>query len=173
MILLKVFYVFLKISFFAIGGAYSFLPIMEKEFIHNHSWMTREEFIDVVGISRVFPGAISVKFATYVGYKLAGVPGAIVANLGHILGPALMITFAMGFYAKYRDVPSVKGAFHYIGLVVFAMIIAVSFKMVNISELLHVKNILVVAVSFALFLYTKIHPALIILSAGLLGAFLR
>ena len=173
MILIKIFYVFLKISLFAIGGAYSFLPLMEKEFVENYSWMTREEFLDVMGIARALPGAISIKFATYLGHKLAGIPGAIVANLGNVLGPAIIIAFVMGLYVKYRHLPSVKGALRFIELAVFALIIAVSFKMVNLTELLQIKNILIVVVSFVLFLYTKTHPALIILGAGVLGAVLR
>jgi chromate transporter len=173
MILLNLFLAFLRIGLFAIGGAYSFLPLIEREVVDKYHWLTKGEFLDMLGVSRVFPGAISVQFATYTGYKIAGVPGAIVTNLGNILAPAILIIFASALYAKYKDVPSVHGAFNVIQLVVFAMILAVAFQLVRTSQLLSIKNILIIAGSFILFCFTKIHPALIIIAAGLLGVFLR
>ena len=173
MILLNLFLSFLRIGLFAIGGAYSFLPLIEREVVIKYQWLTKSEFLDVLGVSKIFPGAISVKFATYAGYKIAGIPGAIVANLGNILGPASLIIFASAIYAKYKDVPNVQGAFNMIQIVVFGMILAVAFQLVNTSQLLSLKNILIIVISFLLFFYAKIHPAIIIIAAALLGAFLK
>ena len=173
MILLNLFLSFLKIGLFAIGGAYSFLPLIEREVVIKYQWLTKSEFLDMLGAVRVLPGAISIKFATYTGYKIAGVPGAIVANLGNILGPASLIIFASAIYTKYKDIPSVQGAFNVIQLAVFSMILAVAFQLVSSSQLLSVKNILIIVASFLLFFFTKIHPAIIIIAAGLLGAFLK
>ncbi|MDP6685556.1 MAG: chromate transporter, partial [Candidatus Omnitrophota bacterium] len=108
--LLNLFLAFLRIGLFAIGGAYSFLPLIEKEVVDKYHWLAKSEFLDVLGVSKIFPGAISVKFATYTGYKIAGVPGAILENLGNVLGPASLIIFASALYAKYKDLPSVQGA---------------------------------------------------------------
>ena len=171
MILVKLFLSFLKIGMFAIGGAYSFLPLIEREVVDKYHWLTKEEFLDVLGITRVFPGAISIKYATYTGYKIGGWPGAIVANLGNILVPATLIIFASALYTKYKHLPSVKGAFNMIQLVVFAMIIAVAIQLMSVNQLLHVKNLLIILVSFFLFIYTKIHPAVLIIIAGFIGAF--
>ncbi len=173
MILVNLFLSFLRIGLFAIGGAYSFLPLIEKEVVVKYGWLTKSEFLDVLGVSKIFPGAISVKFATYTGYKIAGIPGAIVTNFGNILGPASLIIFASAIYAKYKDVPSVHGAFNVIQLVVFGMILAVAFQLVSSSQLLSVRNMLIIAISFLLFSFTKLHPAIIIISAALLGAFLK
>jgi len=173
MILLNLFLAFLRIGLFAIGGAYSFLPLIEREVVHRYSWLTKNEFMDVMGMVRIFPGAISIKFATYTGFKIAGVPGVIVTNLGNILGPASLIIFASAIYAKYKDLPSVQGAFNMIQLVIFAMILAVAFQLVNASQLLSIKNILIIVASFILFFFTKLHPAIIIIAAALLGAFLK
>ncbi|MHC4720497.1 MAG: chromate transporter, partial [Planctomycetota bacterium] len=89
MVLLKLFVTFLRIGFFAFGGAYSFLPLVEREVVENHQWLEKGEFLEVLGIVKVVPGAISIKFATYTGYKVAGVPGAIVANIANLLPPVL------------------------------------------------------------------------------------
>ena len=173
MILFELFLAFFRVGLFAIGGAYSFLPLIEKEVVERYQWLTKEEFMDIFGITKIFPGAISIKYATYTGYKIAGVPGIIIANLGNLIAPVVLVMLASLFYAKYKDLPHVKGAFHMIQLAIFAMIIAVAFQLINPSHLLHPKNLLIVMASLALFVYTKIHPALIIVGAGVIGAFLR
>jgi len=170
MALWQLFLVFFRIGLFAIGGAYSFLPLIQKEVVDKYSWLTKEEFVDVLGIVKLFPGAISIKYATYTGYKVAGIPGAIVANTGNLLAPIIIIIFATYFYAKSKEMPLIKNAFGMIQLVVFSMIIAVAFQTVDVSQLAQVKNIAIIIIAFVLFLYTKVHPAFIIIGAGFLGA---
>jgi len=173
MIVLKLFLSFLRIGLFAIGGAYSFLPLIEKEAVEKYQWLTREEFVDILGIVKIFPGAISIKYATYTGYKIAGLPGAIAANLGNLIAPVFLVFFATFFYSKYKDFAVAKNAFQMIQLAVFSMLMAVAFKLVNISQLTQVKNLFFIVICFVLFLLTKIHPALIIVGAGMLGAILN
>ncbi len=169
MVLINLFLSFLRTGLFAIGGAYSFLPILEKELIEKYHWLTKEEFLDVLGIVKIFPGAISIKFATYTGYKTSGVAGVIVANVGNLLAPVILVIFASALYAKYKDLPAVKAALKMIELAVFSMIIAVAFQLVNVSEFLNLKSLIVIIVCFIMFLFTKIHPALIIIAAGIFG----
>jgi len=173
MILLDIFLSFFRIGLFAIGGAYSFLPLIQKEVVEKHAWLTKEEFLEVLGVVKIFPGAISIKFATYTGNKVAGVPGAIVANLANLLSPVCLILIATYFYSRYKAVPMVKNAFDTIQLVVFAMIIAVAFQTISLSQVTNVKNIVIIVVAFVLFLYTKTHPAFIIVGAGFLGILLN
>lgn len=173
MILLNLFFAFLRVGLFAIGGAYSFLPLIEKEVVERYQWLTKEEFLDVLGMVKIFPGAISIKYATYTGYKVGGVWGAIAANIGNLLAPALLIFFASVFYIRYKHAPAVKNAFNMIELVVFAMIISVAFQAISIPHLIHPRNLLIVVISIVLFIFTKIHPAIIIICAGILGIFLK
>jgi chromate transporter len=173
MILLTLFLVFTKISLFAIGGAYTFLPLLEKELVQRYQWMGKEEFLDVLGMAKVFPGAISIKYASYTGYKIAGLPGAIVANIGNVLGPLAFIIIASSLYAKYRNQPSVRGAFNMVQLAVFALIIALAFQLINLNQLIQFRSLIVILISLLLFIYTKVHPAAIIIGAGVLGAFLK
>lgn len=173
MVLFNLFLAFFRVGLFAIGGAYSFLPLIEKEVVEKYGWLTKEEFLDILGIVKIFPGAISIKYATYTGYKIAGIPGAVIANIGNLLAPALLIVFTAFFYIRYKDLPRVKNAFNMIELAIFAMIVALAFQTVNINCLIQFKNLLIVVVSFILFLYTSIHPALIIVCAGILGVFLK
>jgi chromate transporter len=78
MVLLELFIAFSRIGFFAFGGAYSFLPLIEREVVQNHHWLDKPEFLEVLGLVSALPGAVSVKFATYTGYKFA--PSCIVYN---------------------------------------------------------------------------------------------
>jgi chromate transporter len=173
MLSIKLFIVFFRIGLFAIGGAYSFLPVLEREIVERYHWLTKPEFLDVLGVVKIFPGAISIKYATYTGYKIAGVPGAVMANLGNLAVPVILATFIFGLYARYKNLPPVKGAFNMVQLVVFAMIIAVAFQLINVAQLIQLRNLLIVIVAFLLFIYTRIHPALIIIGAGILGAILN
>lgn len=170
MILIRLFVSFLKIGLFAVGGAYSFLPLLEKEIVEKYHWLTKKEFLDVMGAVQIFPGAISIKYATYTGYKLSGVPGVIAANLGNMAGPAILIIFAANLYGKYKDLPNFKAAFSMVQLAVFSMLIALAFQLIDISQLLYPKNILVVVLSFILFAFTKVNPALILIGAAIVGA---
>ncbi len=173
MVLINLFFAFLRIGLFAIGGAYSFLPLIEKEVVQRYHWLSKEEFLDVSGMTQVLPGAISIKYATYTGYKAGGILGAILANLGNILAPTLLVIFASVFYTRYKDSLRVKGGLEAIRLVVFAMIIAVAFQVMDVRSLIQVKSLLLIILSFTIFIYTKVHPAIVIILAGIVGAFWR
>jgi chromate transporter len=173
MIIVDLFMSFFRTGLFAIGGAYSFLPLIEREVVEKYHWLGREEFLGVAGIVKAFPGAISIKYATYTGYKVGGIPGVIAANLGNFLAPMLLVLLLSGVYLKYKELPSVKGAFGYIQLVAFSMIVAVAFQMVPIDQLKNVKSLAIILSSFILFSFTKVHPAFIIIAAGILGAMIK
>jgi chromate transporter len=169
MILLKLFFVFFRVALFAIGGAYSFLPLMEKELVDNYHWLDKNEFGDVISMSELFPGAISIKFATYAGYKVAGVPGVIVANFANMLPPLLLMLLISLVYAKFKHIDVVKGALEMARYAVIALIVGIALKMINVGDLAQFKYLIVILISFALFVFTKIHPAFIIIGAALYG----
>lgn len=173
MLLWQLFLTFFRIGLFAIGGAYSFLPLLQKETVERYQWLTKEEFLDVLGMVKIFPGAISIKFATYTGYKLSGMAGAVVANLGNLLAPFVLTLALTWFYSRYKDTAAVKHAFAMIQLVIFAMILAVAFQMINVKQLTNFKNILVIISALGIFLFSKIDPAVIIILAGILGFFVH
>lgn len=168
----RLFLAFFKIGLFAIGGAYSFLPLTEKEIVEKYHWLSKSEFLDVSGFVKIFPGAISVKYATYVGYKIGGYLGVLIANLANLLAPASFVMLATVFYNRFKGTPRVQGAFKMIELVIFAMIIAVAFQTIQIKQLMSGTALVIVTVAFILFMYTKIEPAIIIVFAGILGALL-
>ena len=84
-ILLQLFISFFKIGAFSFGGGYAMLPLIKREVIEVHGWMTGAEFIDVLAISEMTPGPFAVNSATFLGNKVAGIPGSIVATFAVIL----------------------------------------------------------------------------------------
>ncbi len=173
MTLLQLFCTFFKIGLFAFGGAYSFLPLMQKEAVESHKWMSEEEFSHIVGMAEIFPGAISIKFATYAGYKVAGVPGAIVANVANLLPPVLFMTVASWLYLRYGGAASVKAALGMVRYAVVAMLMAIALKLVDVRGLIDLKVLPVVVVTFLLLMLTKIHPALVILGVAFYGGIMK
>ncbi|MFC2061407.1 chromate transporter [Elusimicrobiota bacterium] len=173
MILSKLFFSFLRIGAFAIGGAYSFLPLMEGEVVEKYGWLTKSEFLDLWGVTSIFPGAISIKVSTYVGYKMAGVPGMLAAILGITLPPALIIVGVAAMYKNYKDIPAVNGAFNMIRLAVFSMIIIAAFRLIGVKQLSSIRSMVVILCFLIIFAAGKFHPAFIIIGAGIVGAILR
>ena len=108
---LKLFWIFFKLGLFTFGGGYAMLPIIQKEIIENHKWISEEDMLDIVAIAESTPGPISVNTATFVGYKTAGVLGSIFATLGLAI-PSLVIIFIISFfYQKFIDNEWVAKAF--------------------------------------------------------------
>ena len=92
---------FAKIGLFSFGGGYAALPLIQNQIIDLHQWMNLSEFSDLITISQMTPGPIAINSATFVGIKIAGIPGAIVATLGCILPSCILITILAYFYLKY------------------------------------------------------------------------
>ena len=108
---LVLFKVFFKIGLFTFGGGYAMLPIIQKEIIENHKWISEEDMLDIVAIAESTPGPISVNTATFVGYKTAGVLGALFATVGLAI-PSLVIIFIISFfYQKFINNEWVAKAF--------------------------------------------------------------
>lgn len=101
----------LKIGLFAFGGGYAMTALLENELVTKRSWLGRDEFLNMAAIAESTPGPIAVNSATYVGYRLAGVPGAAVATLGVCL-PAFLIIFAISlFFDRFVTLTYVAYAF--------------------------------------------------------------
>ena len=92
MILLKLFLSFLQIGAFSFGGGYAAVPLIQDQVVSIHSWMTMGEFTDLITISQMTPGPIAVNSATFVGLRMAGLPGAVIATLGCILPSCIIVS---------------------------------------------------------------------------------
>ncbi len=108
MILLQLFFSFIQVGLFSVGGGYAAIPLIQNQIVDVHGLMTLSEFTDLITIAEMTPGPISINSATFVGTRLAGVPGAIICTLGCIL-PSFFICLALAFfYYKYRNFSGVQ-----------------------------------------------------------------
>lgn len=100
MILLKLFFAFLEIGALAFGGGYAALPLIEQVVVNRYHWLTLKEMTDVIAISQVTPGPISLNAATFVGTRVAGIPGALVATIAAVLPQTVFLLF-LGWFMFY------------------------------------------------------------------------
>ena len=102
MIYLQLFWSFLQIGLFSIGGGYAAIPLIQAQVVQNHAWLNMSEFTDLITIAEMTPGPIAVNSATFVGIRIAGIPGALIATFGCIL-PSLFIVSLLAFiYYRYK-----------------------------------------------------------------------
>lgn len=129
--LLTVFLTFLKIGAFTFGGGYAMLALLENEFVENKKWLSKDEFLDMIAISESTPGPIAVNSATFIGYKLCGLPGAILATVGACL-PAFIIIYVISlFFDKFMSLTLVSKAFKGIQACVVFLILSAKIKMLK------------------------------------------
>ena len=99
-ILIQIFLSFLKIGAFSFGGGYAMLPLIEREIVNNHNWITYKEFVDIVGISQMTPGPIAINSATFVGFKVSGILGSITGTLGVVTFSFILVSIANHYIIK-------------------------------------------------------------------------
>lgn len=91
--LFKLFYLFTKIGLFTIGGGYAVIPLIEKDIV-SRNWLSQDEFYELLAITESLPGVFATNIAALVGYKIYGIKGGIVAALGTIIAPFLIIVYS-------------------------------------------------------------------------------
>jgi len=89
------------------------IPLIEREVVDSKEWISKEEFTDILVISQSFPGALAVNSSLFIGYKIAGVIGAIAALLGTIIPSFLIILAVASSFSYFRDIPIVDNIFHF------------------------------------------------------------
>ncbi|EFR30514.1 chromate transporter [Eremococcus coleocola] len=103
MIIWKLFLVFIQVGTFSIGGGLAAIPLIQDLIVTQNQWMSLKEFTDLITIAQMTPGPIAVNSATFIGLRMAGLPGAILATLGCIL-PSLIIVMTLAYlYKRFRQ----------------------------------------------------------------------
>ena len=124
MIFLQLFWEFFKVGLFTFGGGFAMLPLIEREVIERKRWIERKDFVDMLVLAQSVPGPVAVNTAVFVGYKRAGVAGAVAATLGTVLPSFLAILLLALFFAEVRDNRYVDAAFRAMRPAVVALIVA-------------------------------------------------
>jgi len=109
MILLKLFWSFFQIGMFSIGGGMAAMPLIQNQVVNLHHWLTLTEFTDLITIAEMTPGPIAINSATFVGIRIAGIPGAIVATIGCIFPSCVIVSLLAWIYFKFKELTVVQG----------------------------------------------------------------
>ncbi len=126
---LQLFLSFLQIGLFSIGGGYAAIPLIQNQTVEVHSWLTAAEFMDLATIAEMTPGPIAVNGATFVGLKIAGLPGAVIATFGCILPSLIIVSLLAYIYRRYRELPMLQSVLSSLRPAVVALIAAAGLNM--------------------------------------------
>ena len=170
--ILDIFLNFLKIGMFAFGGAYAVLPLIEEQMVVNTGWMSFEEFSDLVAIDELTPGPIIINSSTFIGMKLAGLPGAIVATLGCIIPGCIVALTLIYLYRNYKEIPVISEAIRILKCMSVALIFSVLLKMFMNAVIpegiasINILSLVMVIASFYVLKKYKVNPILVMLACG-------
>lgn len=125
----KLYILFFKMGIFTFGGGYAMLPILKSEAVEKQKWLSEEELLNYYSIGQCTPGIIAVNAASFIGYKLRGLPGLISATMGVISPSIFIITAIAALLSRYMDNQYVQWAFGGIRISVIALIISTVWDM--------------------------------------------
>ena len=166
--LLDLFFTFARIGGLTFGGGYAMLPIIQKEIVENRGWATEEEVLDYYAVGQCTPGVIAVNTATFIGYKLKGIKGGIIATLGVIFPSLIIITIIASILEQFAEISIVQSAFSGIRVAVVALIITTVIKLIK-SSIKDSITAIIGVIAFILTVILTISPIYIVIAAGVTG----
>lgn len=172
---LNLFLTMLKIGAFTFGGGYAMIALLENEFIAKKKWIEKDDFLNMVAIAESTPGPIAINSATYIGYKLGGVLGSVLATLGMVL-PSLTVIFVISlFFDQFLTLTYVGCAFRGIQICVIYLILTAGLKLLREMEKSAISLTLCISVIGAMLLCSlfavNFSSIFYILISGLIGLF--
>lgn len=171
--ILEMFISFFKIGAFTFGGGYAMIPLIEEEVVKNKKWLKKEEFIDVLVVSQSIPGAMAINCSTFLGYKIGGVIGAIMALLAVVLPSFLVILTIALFFMQFRDSYYINVAFMGITAAVPMLVLIGAISLSKGLEK-NKRTIITIIIAVIALVFFDIHPIVVIIASAIYGAiFLR
>lgn len=165
-----IFFTFTKVGIFGYGGGPSFIPLMEAEVVDRLHWLTEVEFVDALAMGNALPGPIATKMAAYIGYKIAGYPGAAAGLLGIVLPTAILMLALAMFLLKHKDHQMMKGAMTAVRPAIVALLALVVYQLFPHS-IKGWDTAIIAVIVFALAILNW-HPALLIVISAAAGILL-
>lgn len=158
------------LSAFTFGGGYVIITFMRKKFVDDYHWIDEKEMLDMTAIAQSAPGAIAVNAAILVGYRLAGIKGALITILGTILPPLIILSVISQFYIAFKESAIINAILKGMNAGVAAVVADVIVKMgKNIIDEKSIFSILVMLLAFVAVFFFDINIILIILICGISG----
>lgn len=177
MIYLQLLLSFVQVGLFSVGGGYAAMPLIQNQVVEAHAWLTMSEFTDLITIAEMTPGPIAINAATFVGIRIAGIPGAIVATLGSILPSCVLVSLLALVYYKCQGLSAVQSILSCLRPAVVALIAAAGLsilKLVLFSGAVSLQNINGIGASLFLAAFLvlrrwKPNPILVMSLCGVAG----
>ena len=144
------------------------MALLEQELVDNHEWMTGDELLEITAIAQITPGTIAINAATFVGRRMAGIPGAVTASVAVVLPPLLIVGFLASHLPSWLSQPWLQGAFLGMRYAVAALIFHAAVKMLCSNVTTTLGRALFATALLAL-LFTPIHPLIMIFAGGTAG----
>ena len=170
--LIDLFFTFCRIGGLTFGGGYAMLPIIQKEIVEEKKWATEEEVLDYYAVGQCTTGIIAVNTATFIGYKVHGIIGAIFATLGVVFPSLIIITIIAALLKNFANYSIVQHAFSGIRVVVIALIVSAILKLAKTS----IKNsttLIIAIIAFILVAFVNLSPIYIVIAAACIGLILK
>ena len=169
-VLFRIFISTLYLNAFTFGGGYVIVTLMKKKFVDQYHWIRQEEMLDLIAIAQSSPGAIAVNISILVGYRVAGIPGALLTVLGTVTPPLVIISVISLFYAAFRDNVFVNMAMCGMLAGVAAVILDVVLRLAkDIFRQKRVLPVLILAGAFVANRFLNMNIIVIILVCALFG----
>ena len=150
--LLGLFWSFFQVGLFSVGGGYASMPLIQHQVVELHPWLTMGEFADIITISQMTPGPIAINSATFVGIRIAGLPGALAATAGCVLPSCIIVLTLAWVYSRWRNLNIMQGILQGLRPAVVAMIASAGLSLAALAlfglDLVHLS-----AASFVPFIY--------------------
>jgi chromate transporter len=131
MVLADLFLSFFQIGLFSIGGGYASLPLIQEQIVQVKHWLTMTELTDVIAISQMTPGPIALNAATFVGVRIFGFIGGIVATLGFIMPSCIIAILFARYFFRYREIPAIQGIMKGLRPAVVSLIAAAGLSIIS------------------------------------------
>lgn len=170
--LFKMFLTFARIGGFTFGGGYAMLPMLQREVVEKYKWATSDELLDYYAIGQCTPGVIAVNTATFIGYKLKGIPGAIFATLGVVTPSMIIIGLIAAFISNFRDLEVVQWAFSGIRAAVVALILSAVIK-IGKKSIVDIFTALIFVIVAVLSFVTDLSPVIFVVTAAVCGLIIK
>ena len=164
----QVFWTFFKIGAFTFGGGYAMIPLIQKETVDNHKWITEDDIMEIIAIAESTPGPIAINSATFVGYRTCGVLGAAAATLGVVLPSFVIILAISGVLRQFQDLKAVQYAFNGIRAGVLALLFKALWTMYKKSPKGWVAYV-VMAGAFILTAFVNVSAIFVIIGCAVFG----
>lgn len=177
MIYLQLLWVFIKIGVLGFGGGYAMLSLIQHEVVEHYAWMSTTEFADMVAISQMTPGPISINLATYVGYTTGGFGGSLLASFALCLPSVVMVYLIIRLFMNKKNSALMDNTLKGLKPAIAGLIFAAGLSMMNTQNFVEIGrgqnnvSIIICVLAFVASYFFKANPILLIVLSGVVGFF--